>query len=135
MKNYLTTKNNSEYTDLFNAFDEFFRPAESFAHDIRTDVKETESEYVISMALAGFDKNEIDVSLENGYLTVSAKKEKTEETEKYLRREILRQVSRSFYVGEAVRSEHITAKYENGILSLAVPKEKPEIKSGKIAID
>ena len=128
MKNYLTKNNYNNY-DLFDAFDNFFAPAYyDRKNEMRANVKETEKGYDLSLAMPGFKKEEINVSLENGYLTVTGKKEVKEEGEnaKYLRREIKETCERSFYVGDGVKGEDIKAKYENGILELFVPKEAPE---------
>lgn len=128
--------------DLENIFGDLFRPAqmEKRAMSMRTDIKENENSYELDIDMPGFDKNEINVTLENGYLNVSAKKEKTqEETQKdknYIRRERYFSASRSYYVGDMVKDEDISAKYENGVLSLVVPKQKPkELESHKIKID
>jgi len=79
--------------------------------------------------LPGFKKDEIKVQLKDGYLTLSAAKglDKDEQDKKgnYIRRErYAGTLSRSFYVGDAVSEEDIHAKYENGILTLDVPKEQ-----------
>ena len=75
-----------------------------------------------------FKKDEIQVQLENGYLTVSASKglDKDQQDKKgrYIRQErYAGAMQRSFYVGDAVTQEDIKAKYENGILSLSIPKK------------
>ena len=132
MKTYLTSNCNNY--DIFNAFDDFFAPAYfDRKNEMRANVKESDEGYDLSLAMPGFGKDEISVSLENGYLTVSGKKEVKEESEnaKYLRREIKETCERSFYVGDTVKSEDIKAKYENGILELFVPKEKPEVPATK----
>lgn len=124
MKHYLQPRNENSY-DLFDAFDDFFRPMFfDEAKDLKTDIKEHESGYELDLALPGYKKEEIKVTLENGYLTVSAAKQKKEEEngKHYLRREISESTSRSFYVGSDVTREQIKAKYDNGILSLGVPK-------------
>ena len=79
--------------------------------------------------LPGFRKDEITVNLENGYLTVSAAKgldqEKTNHKGKIIRQErYAGALQRSFYVGEALTEEDITAKFENGVLSLSIPKRE-----------
>ena len=95
---------------------------------MKTDVKETESDYEVDIDLPGFKKDEIQMQLENGYLTVSASKglNKDEKNEdgRYVRRErYAGSVSRSFYVGENVTEKDIHPKYENGILSFKMPKD------------
>ena len=96
---------------------------------MKTDVKETDSEYVVEIDLPGFRKDEIQMQLANGNLTVSASKglDKDEKNEEgaYIRRErYAGSMSRSFYVGEHVKEEDIRPKYENGILSFHLPKEE-----------
>ena len=95
---------------------------------MKTDVKETDSGYEVDIDLPGFKKDEIQMQLENGYLTVSAakglNKDEKNEDGRYVRRErYAGSVSRSFYVGENVTEKDIHPKYENGILSFKMPKE------------
>ena len=88
--------------------------------------------------MPGYSKDQIKVSLENGYLTVSASKESKEEDNKkhYVRKEISESCSRSYYVGDDVTQADIKAKYDNGILSVCVPKSQPkQIESSYIAIE
>ncbi len=127
MKHYLQPKRTENY-DIFDAFDDWFKPMFfDESKDLRTDIRETESDYELDLELPGYAKNEIRISLENGYLTVEAEKQKKEEnSKKYLRREISERTSRSYYVGSDVTREQIKAKFDNGILSLTVPKEKPK---------
>lgn len=126
MKRELQTRNNSY--GLFDVFDDFFKPMFFEENrELRTDIKETEQNYELDLELPGYGKDEIKVSLDNGYLTVSAEKHaKEEDGKKYLRREIRESTSRSYYVGADVTREQIKAKYDNGILSLVVPKEPPK---------
>ena len=93
---------------------------------MKTDVKETEGEYVVDIDLPGFKKDEIRMQLTNGNLTVTAAKGlDKEEDGKYIRRErYAGSMSRSFYVGEHVKEEDIHPKYENGILTFHLPKEE-----------
>ena len=96
---------------------------------MKTDVKETDSEYVVEIDLPGFRKDEIQMQLANGNLTVSASKglDKDEKNEEgaYIRRErYAGSMSRSFYVGEHVKEEDIHPRYENGILTFHIPKEE-----------
>ena len=96
---------------------------------MKTDVKELDNGYEIMVDLPGFKKDEVNVELENGYLTISASKglDKDEEDKKgkYIRQErYAGSMSRSFYVGEDLTEEDIHAKFENGILRLDVPKKE-----------
>ena len=105
---------------------------------MRTDIRETEHSYELEIELPGFAKNEISVSLENGYLTVGAEKTEKEEQKnaRYLRKECRVSCRRSYYVGEDVEQENVKAKYENGILALSVPKTQPKKPEPRtIAID
>ena len=95
---------------------------------MKTDVRETDTTYEVDIDLPGFKKDEIDVDLKDGYLTIEAAKglDKDEEDKKgtYIRRErYAGAMTRSFYVGENVRQEDIHAKFEDGILRLSVPKK------------
>ncbi len=109
---------------------------------MRTDVRETEDSYELDVDLPGFKKDEIDLDLQDGYLTIRAAKglDKDEQDKKgkYIRQErYAGTLSRSFYVGEAVEPDQVTAKFEDGILRLTVPKAaKKELpKTSTIAIE
>ncbi len=96
---------------------------------MKTDVRETEKTYELDIDLPGFKKDEIQIELKDGYLTVSAEKglDKDEEDKKgkYIRKErYAGALSRTFYLGEEIREEEIKAKFENGILSVSIPKEE-----------
>ena len=93
---------------------------------MKTDVRETEDSYELDVDLPGFKKDEIQVDLKDGYLTIQAAKglDKDEEDKKgkYIRQErYVGSCSRSFYVGD-VEPQDISAKYEDGILKLSMPK-------------
>lgn len=127
MKNYLQKRDNNY--DLFDAFDEFFRPVfYDEKRDLATNIKETDNGYELEVEMPGYSKDQIKVALENGYLTVSAKKESKEESDKkrYVKKEISESCSRSYYVGDDIKQEDIKAKYNNGILCLNVPKSQPK---------
>ena len=94
-----------------------------------TDIKESDKGYELEMDLPGFKKDELHLELNDGYLTISAEKgldkDEKDKNDKYIRRErYAGSMSRSFYVGENMKEEDIHAKYENGILTLDVPKEQ-----------
>ena len=96
--------------------------------EMKTDVREKEDGYEIDMDLPGFKKGDINLTLENGTLTVTATKGMTEE-EKNEKGKLIRQerfagtMQRSFYVGDALTENDISAKFENGVLSLNIPKK------------
>ena len=95
---------------------------------MKTDVRETESTYELDVDLPGFTKDEVNVELKNGYLTIQAAKgldkDQSDKKGKYIRQErYAGACSRTFYVGEEVEPEDVTAKFENGILQLSIPKE------------
>lgn len=95
---------------------------------MKTDVRETESTYELDVDLPGFTKDEVNVELKNGYLTIQAAKgldkDQSDKKGKYIRQErYAGTCSRTFYVGEGVEPEDVTAKFENGILQLSIPKE------------
>ena len=97
---------------------------------MKADVRETEDSYVLDIDLPGFKKDELQVELENGYLTIRAEKcldkDETDKKGRYIRQErYAGALSRSFYVGEGVKPEDLHAKYEDGILQVTVPKEAP----------
>ena len=91
------------------------------SHEMKTDVRETDSGYEVDIDLPGFKKDEINIQLDNGYLSISAAKglDKDEQDKegKYIRKErYAGSMSRSFYVGNAITQDDIKAKYESGIL-------------------
>ena len=138
MSNFLPTIFGENLMDVFNDFDrDFFRGFARPEHMLygknaqrmmKTDVKETDEGYELDVDLPGFKKEEIHLGLENGYLTISTEKSLENKEEK--KGKVLRQeryagtMSRSFYVGDNVTEEDIKAKYENGVLSLSVPKKE-----------
>ena len=110
-------------------------------HLMKTDVKEMADHYEVDIDLPGFKKDEVNVSLENGYLTISAAKglDKDEKDKhgRYIRQERYSGTcSRSFYVGD-VDTKDVTAKYEDGILKLSIPRTdvKAVENSNRIAIE
>ena len=95
---------------------------------MRTDVRETEDSYELDVDLPGFKKDEVTLELKDGCLTIQAVKGLDKDTSdkkgKYIRQErCAGACSRTFYVGDGVEPEDVTAKFENGILQLSIPKE------------
>ena len=94
---------------------------------MKTDVRELDGSYELDVDLPGFKKDEVTVDLQDGYLTISAAKaldkDESDQKGKFLRQErYAGSMSRSFYVGDDVESADISAKYEDGILKISVPK-------------
>ena len=132
------------FDDFFDDFDDFDRRVDRYLNwrhglnrelygkkarnMMKTDVRETDGTYELDIDLPGFAKDEIDVKMNNGYLTISASKgldkDQKDNEGRYIRRErYTGQSSRSFYVGDSVAREDVTAKFEDGILRLTVPKK------------
>ena len=113
--------------DLFDDFfeDEFFPKRER--NLMKTDIREKKDKYLIDIDLPGYSKENINLSLEKGYLTIHAKVEKNEDNkeEKFVRKErYYGECSRSFYVGEEIEEEDIEAEFKNGILKITIPKKE-----------
>jgi HSP20 family protein len=98
-------------------------------------VKENEGTYEIELRAPGFNKNEFNVSLQDGLLTISAeKKQESEKNEdKYTRREFnYTSFSRSFSLPQGINDEDVKGSYENGVLKLSIAKKQlPESKPKK----
>ena len=115
--------------DLFKDFfgdDDFFSKRESSI--MKTDIKEKKDKYVIEMDLPGYEKENINLTLKDGYLEVSAKvekEEKSEENEKFVHKErFFGTCSRNFYVGDQITEQDIHAEFKNGILKVDIPKKE-----------
>ena len=127
---------------MFN--DPFFRdpffttPFRSFSGNslMKTDISEKNGEYRFEIDLPGFNKEDISAELNDGYLTVTAKKGASEDEkdadDNYVRRErYYGECSRSYYVGKNVTEEDIKASFDNGLLKITVPKEVQKIEEKK----
>ena len=99
---------------------------------MKTDIREKDDNYEVSVDLPGFKKEEITVELDNGYLTISAAKglDKDENKKgKFIRQErYAGSMTRSFYIGDNVEKGDIEATYRHGVLTLTVPKKALEKK-------
>lgn len=106
---------------------------------MKTDIKEKSDSYILEMDLPGFKKDEIQVSLENGYLTVQAargvdKDEQEKKTGRYIRQErYAGACERSFYVGDDLTQDDIKGEFHHGVLKLTIPKKeaKPAVEQSK----
>ena len=122
-----------------NFFDYSFRSQAANAGGLmKTDIKDTDSGYEITMNLPGVKKEDVKAELKDGYMTVSAvtssNKDERDETGRYIRRERYSgSFSRSFYVGEGVTEADIKAKFEDGTLKMLVPKaeNRPAVEDKK----
>lgn len=141
--------------DPFEGFmEEFFRPLGDTILNSRivksdaskfgvmsTDIEESESEYTLLINLPGFSKEDITIELEDGYLTVSAKKEIQEENydKRLIRKErYTENCSRKFLVGDDITEDDIKASNKDGVLKVVIPKKKEEVLEEKkkyISID
>ncbi len=135
MSTYLPSVFGENMMDMFDDFDrDFFRGfgrpehvlyGKNAARMMKTDVKELEDGYEIAVDLPGFSKDEIKLELNDGTLTISTQKSLNKENKgRMLRQErYVGTMQRSFYVGNAITEEDIRAKYENGVLTLNIPKK------------
>lgn len=112
------------FDDMFH--DSFFRGDKNKL--MKTDIKEKENQYEIVIDLPGYEKENIAVDVENGYLTIHAKTDTEKEDKedgKFVRKErYVGECSRTFYVGEDIESEDVKATFRNGALRLEVPKKE-----------
>ncbi|MCH4284698.1 MULTISPECIES: Hsp20/alpha crystallin family protein [Bacillota] len=116
------------FPGLFNdAFDDMM-------HDhnmMKTDIREKDGNFILDMELPGFKKEDIQMELKEGYLTINASRN-TNKEDKDDEGNIIRQerfsgtCTRSFYVGEDITHEDIKASFGNGELKVIVPKEAPK---------
>ena len=117
----------------FDSFEKDFRPMTNL---MKTDIKEEENDYLMDIDIPGYNKDNIEIMLNDGYLNIKAskneEKEEKDENSKVLRKERMSgMMERSYYVGEDINEDDIKAKYENGVLSLTIPKKQIEQKEQK----
>ena len=127
-------RNNFDLFDNFFEDDFFHHPAPRKEHQLmKTDVRETNDKFIVDIDLPGYEKENISLSLNNGYLEINAKTEKEtneNDEEKYIRRErYVGECSRSFFVGEDTDYEDIDAEFKNGILTIEIKKKVNEEES------
>lgn len=125
--------------DIFDTFfdDPFFEGGKRKHQDImKTDIKEKDGNYILEIDVPGYNKENIQIELENGYLTVTAKANNVVDEEKdgYIYKErYVGECSRSFYAGENIKEEDVKANFKNGTLVLTFPKEETkQIENKKI---
>ncbi len=125
---------------LFNPFlDSFFEPAQARKNEapsvMDVDILETENAYELEADLPGFDKKDVSIEFEKGYLTISAKKEKkpVEGAKQVYSERAYGKLRRRFYFGE-IEEDKITANLENGVMKVVLPKRVETNTSRSIAI-
>jgi len=126
----------------FDLFDDFFddgflpQPPKKEKNLMRTDIREKKDKFIVDVDLPGFEKENIKLNLDNGYLNISAKMDKethNPEEERFVRRErFYGECSRSFYVGDDIKEEDINAEFKNGILKIEIPKKELEDKTKEV---
>lgn len=117
--------------DFFDDFGKVKMP------DFKCDIYEEDNNYVVEMDVPGFKKDEINIDVEKGYLTISAShnEERNEEEKNYIRKErVYGEAKRQFYVGD-VDEEAIKANFNNGVLKVIVPKKEEISNKKKIEIE
>jgi HSP20 family protein len=130
-KNELTQERPFGFLDpLFGAF---FPEERGGSRFMKTDVKENDNGYELAVEVPGLKRDQISVTLDDGYLTIAAKENNSSDTSskngKFIRRErFVGSYERSFYVGD-IEQKDINAKLENGILNVTFPKESSTKKS------
>lgn len=132
MPNIIKRNSNLSFFDDF--FDGFFTPNKRNQSCMKTDILENDEGYELHIDVPGFNKEDIKITLDNGYLTIEAKVELDSKDEKthYLKRErFVGSSARSFYVGEGIAEEDIQANYDKGMLKLNIPKEGTNVKEKK----
>jgi len=125
----------SIFNDLFDDNFSFFQ-IKNDMFNLRTNIKEMEKTYLFEINVAGVDKEDINIDVEDNYLVVSVnKKTQKEDTENtYLRKEIVyKSCKRKYYIGN-IKENEIHATLKDGILFVTVPKEDLTPKASKIEI-
>ena len=126
---------NDNYGILDPLFDELFFGNKNKHEVMKTDIKDEGDHYLMKIDLPEVKKENIKLSLEDGYLIVSAKfdyNNEDKEKSNYIRRERhYGNCSRSYYLGEDVTEEDIKAKLQDGVLTLNVKKVDPKAKETK----
>ncbi|MDD5800034.1 MAG: Hsp20 family protein [Coriobacteriales bacterium] len=110
----------------FNAFDDFFAPLATIGSEdaFKMDVEDAGDKYVVSAELPGVKKDQIDVELNEGNLTVTVDKKESDEqkNKNYLQKETSEwHATRGVYLKDAAK-EGLSAKFDNGVLTVNIPK-------------
>ena len=125
------------FDDFFNRGITDFVGSDFSVSTPSVNVVETENSYRVEVAAPGLEKQDFEVSIDNGSLNISARKEHQEEVkdgDKYMRREFnFTSFTRSFQLPDTVKADDIAANYENGVLKITLPKkEEAKIEAAKV---
>lgn len=133
----LVRRNPDLFPSASNLFDEFFNTelsdwrrknySDSNTTLPKVNIKEDDDGFVVEMAAPGMTKGDFNIELNQNLLTISSerKEEDEKDLEKYSRREFAyKSFCRSFTLPDSANGEKISAKYENGILVLTIPKKE-----------
>ncbi|NQU85648.1 MAG: Hsp20/alpha crystallin family protein [Mariniphaga sp.] len=122
--------------DLFDSFLFNDSHAGYCNHEVATNIFETEKDFKLELVLPGFNKEEVSMNFHKNLLTIKAKKEEKEQVENsYLRKEFgTSGVEKQYNIPETVDVERINAKFENGILEVALPKKEEVVEKAPLAI-
>lgn len=119
--------------------EEAFEMAPTVSPSVDIDLQDKDEEFVLTAELPGFDRDDIDVQVTDRTLHLNAEheEESEEETEgEYVRRERRRaSVARSISLPETVKREDIDATYNNGVLTVRMPKSEPVTQGTEIEIN
>lgn len=128
MRNYVTL-----FDPFFDLF--FHEPSNKYNYMMDTDIIDKKDHYLMKVNMPNVKKEDLNISLKNGYLTIHVEVKNDNKEEEYLLRERnYESYERSYYVGEDIKYEDIKAKLENGLLELTIQKENPEKKTHYIDI-
>jgi HSP20 family protein len=120
------------FAELYNDLIENFNPGYKINNMPSVNIHETDDKFNVSLAAPGLKKEDFKIGIENGVLIISAEKkdEKTETQPNYSRKEFSYETfSRSFTLPEVANTEAIAASYENGVLSIDIPKREKKQKN------
>lgn len=136
------SRKNDEFEDFYNVLDDFFTSPISRSRNLvnnsfQLDIKDKEDKYIVEADLPGISKEEININLTEGSLTIAVEREEKEETEEkeYVHRERrYTSMSRSVYLGD-VKDEDIKAKLVDGVLNIEIPKGEDKERTKRIEIE